>query len=66
MEIADPISQEIYNYASEGNTIGWIFLGAPTSWTEESMAFAMQEYIAGNITWEEVEERASTDWKEAR
>ncbi|SEH42807.1 carbohydrate ABC transporter substrate-binding protein, CUT1 family [Halobacillus karajensis] len=66
MEIADPISQEIYNYASEGNTIGWIFLGAPTSWTEEVMASAMQEYIAGDITWEEVEEQASSAWEKAR
>ncbi|QAS53472.1 ABC transporter substrate-binding protein [Halobacillus litoralis] len=65
-EIADPISQEIYNHASEGNTIGWIFLGAPTSWTEDVMAAAMQEYIAGDITWEEVEEKASSAWEEAR
>ncbi|MGY4688598.1 ABC transporter substrate-binding protein [Salibacterium sp. K-3] len=66
LEIADPISQEIYDYASEGNTLGWIFPGAPTGWTDGSLGVAMQEYIAGDITWEEVEEKATTDWEEAR
>ncbi|MFC7062365.1 ABC transporter substrate-binding protein [Halobacillus seohaensis] len=66
LEIADPISQEIYNYASNGDTIGWVFLGAPTAWTESEMAASMQEYLAGDITWEEVEEQASSAWADAR
>ncbi|MFD2706682.1 ABC transporter substrate-binding protein [Salibacterium lacus] len=66
LEIADPISQEIYNYASEGNTQGWVFLGAPTAWTEDALGVAMQEYIAGDITWEEVEQQATSAWEEAR
>ncbi|MGV2621325.1 UNVERIFIED_CONTAM: ABC transporter substrate-binding protein [Halobacillus marinus] len=64
--IADPISQEIYNYANEGNTLGWVFLGAPTSWTENALGVAMQEYIAGDIEWEEVEEKATKAWEDAR
>ncbi|MDQ0297946.1 raffinose/stachyose/melibiose transport system substrate-binding protein [Salibacterium salarium] len=66
LEIADPISQEIYNYASEGNTQGWVFLGAPTAWTEDALGVAMQEYIAGDITWDEVEEKATSAWEESR
>ncbi|MCA1020956.1 ABC transporter substrate-binding protein [Halobacillus litoralis] len=66
LEIADPISQQIYEYASEGNTLGWVFLGAPTGWTEDAMGVAMQEYIAGDITWEEVEQRATEAWENAR
>ncbi|MFZ0475135.1 MAG: ABC transporter substrate-binding protein, partial [Halobacillus sp.] len=65
-EIADPISQEIYNYAKEGNTLGWVFLGAPTAWTEDALGVAMQEYIAGDITWEEVEQQATKAWEDAR
>ncbi|PBB04794.1 ABC transporter substrate-binding protein [Salimicrobium humidisoli] len=65
-EIADPISQEIYNYAKEGNTLGWVFLGAPTAWTEDALGVAMQEYLAGDITWEEVEKQATDAWEEAR
>lgn len=65
-DIADPISQEIYEYANEGNTLGWVFLGAPTAWTEDAMGVAMQEYLSGNITWEEVEQQATEAWEEAR
>ncbi|MGP4059119.1 ABC transporter substrate-binding protein [Halobacillus sp. H74] len=66
LEIADPISQEIYNYAKEGNTLGWVFLGAPTGWTEGALGVAMQEYIAGDITWDEVEQKATKAWEESR
>lgn len=66
LEISDPISQEIYNYAKDGNTLGWVFLGAPTNWTEGALGIAAQEYIAGNITWEEVEQQAIKAWEEAR
>ncbi|QAS53345.1 ABC transporter substrate-binding protein [Halobacillus litoralis] len=66
LEIADPISQEIYNYAKEGNTLGWVFLGAPTGWTEGALGVAMQEYIAGDITWDEVEQKATQAWEESR
>ncbi|SFF77045.1 raffinose/stachyose/melibiose transport system substrate-binding protein [Halobacillus alkaliphilus] len=65
-KIADPISQEIYNYAKEGNTLGWVFLGAPTAWTEDALGVAMQEYIAGDITWEEVEQKATKAWEDSR
>ncbi|CDQ18863.1 raffinose/stachyose/melibiose transport system substrate-binding protein [Halobacillus karajensis] len=65
-EIADPISQEIYDYASEGNTLGWVFLGAPTGWTEDAFGVAVQEYLAGDISWEEVEKRATKNWENSR
>ncbi|SFK16362.1 carbohydrate ABC transporter substrate-binding protein, CUT1 family (TC 3.A.1.1.-) [Halobacillus dabanensis] len=65
-EIADPISQEIYEYANEGNTLGWVFLGAPTGWTEDAFGVAVQEYLAGDISWEEVEQRATEDWESSR
>ncbi|WP_101843291.1 ABC transporter substrate-binding protein [Halobacillus sp. Marseille-P3879] len=66
LEIADPISQEIYDYATEGDTIGWVFLGAPNGWTEDIMASAMQKYLAGDMTWEEVEEESSDAWESSR
>ncbi|WP_085506013.1 ABC transporter substrate-binding protein [Thalassobacillus devorans] len=65
-EIADPISKDIYEYAAEGNTLGWVFLGAPTNWTEGSLAVNMQQYLSGDITWEEVEENARNDWEKSR
>jgi raffinose/stachyose/melibiose transport system substrate-binding protein len=65
-EIADPISQEIYEYANEGNTLGWVFFGAPIGWTEDAFGVAVQEYIAGDISWEEVEQKATEDWESSR
>ncbi|UOR11581.1 ABC transporter substrate-binding protein [Halobacillus amylolyticus] len=66
LEIADPISKEIYEYVKEGNTMGWVFLGAPIAWTEGAFGVAVQEYIAGNITWEEVIQQSKEAWEEAR
>ncbi|KGX87789.1 ABC transporter substrate-binding protein [Pontibacillus litoralis] len=65
-KIADPLSQEIYKYAEEGNTLGWVFMGAPTSWTTNKLGVYMQEYIAGDITWEELEQKATKSWEEPR
>lgn len=65
-EIADPISQEIYEYANEGNTLGWVFLGAPTGWTENAFGVAVQEYLSGDISWEEVEQRSTEAWESSR
>ncbi|MCP3031527.1 extracellular solute-binding protein [Halobacillus sp. A1] len=64
--IADPISQEVYEYASAEETLGWVFMGAPTSWTEDSLGSAMQEYLGGDIEWEEVEEKAISGWESSR
>ncbi|UOQ94487.1 extracellular solute-binding protein [Halobacillus shinanisalinarum] len=66
LEIADPISKEIYEYVKEGNTLGWVFLGAPVGWTEGAFGVAAQEYIAGNISWEEVIKQSKEDWEESR
>ncbi|SEA36678.1 raffinose/stachyose/melibiose transport system substrate-binding protein [Thalassobacillus cyri] len=65
-KIADPISKEIYEYAAAGDTLGWVFLGAPTNWTEGSLAVNMQQYLSGDITWEQVEENARKDWENSR
>ncbi|MFC0524840.1 ABC transporter substrate-binding protein [Pontibacillus salicampi] len=65
-KISDPLSQEIYDYASEGNTIGWVFMGAPTAWTTNDLGVNMQEYLGGDITWEEMEEQSRKAWEDAR
>ncbi|MCP3028017.1 ABC transporter substrate-binding protein [Halobacillus sp. A5] len=65
-DIADPISEEVYEYASAEETLGWVFMGAPTSWTEDHLGSAMQEYLGGDIEWEQVEEQAREGWEDAR
>ncbi|MBH0230625.1 ABC transporter substrate-binding protein [Halobacillus yeomjeoni] len=65
-EISDPLSKEIYEYASNGNTLGWVFMGAPTSWSDGELGVNMQAYLAGDITWEEVEKKSREAWEKAR
>jgi raffinose/stachyose/melibiose transport system substrate-binding protein len=65
-KISDPISQEIYKYASAGNTIGWTFMGTPIGWNEEVLAVNMQKYLSGEATWDEVIETSKASWEKSR
>jgi raffinose/stachyose/melibiose transport system substrate-binding protein len=65
-KIADPLSQEIYKYSSEGNTIGWVFLGSPIGWQEEVLAVNMQKYLSGESSWEEAIKNAQESWEKSR
>lgn len=64
--IADPLSQEVYRYSQEGDTIGWVFMASPVGWQEDTMAVNMQRYLSGDISWEEVIEQSTADWENAR
>nr|WP_304213999.1 ABC transporter substrate-binding protein [Fredinandcohnia onubensis] len=65
-KIADPISRDLYKYSTEGNNIGWIYRGSPQGWHEESLAVNIQQYFAGEMTWDEVISKAKQDWETAR
>jgi len=66
-KIADPLSQTIYEYASEGKTIqGWVFQGAPTGWSENVLGASMQKYLSGGITWKEMITEVQGKWEAER
>ncbi|MCL6571287.1 MAG: ABC transporter substrate-binding protein [Bacillus sp. (in: Bacteria)] len=65
-KIADPLSQEIYKYASEGNTIGWVFLGSPIGWQEEVLGVTMQKYLAGDTSWDDAVKFTQESWEKSR
>ncbi|UFT99231.1 ABC transporter substrate-binding protein [Radiobacillus kanasensis] len=66
-KISDPLSKDVYDYASNGKTIGWIFAGYPSNpWGTGVIGPNMQKYLAGEMTWEEVEADAIAKWEEAR
>ncbi|WP_210468033.1 ABC transporter substrate-binding protein [Sporosarcina sp. 6E9] len=66
-KIADPLSQTIYEYASEGNTIaGWVFLGSPTGWSAEVLGTNMQKYLSGDVTWEKMITEVREKWEVER
>lgn len=66
-KIADPLSQDVYRYASEGKTIGWIFGGYPSNpWGTGVIGPNMQKYLSGGMTWDDVEADAIKKWEEKR
>ncbi|WP_233879492.1 ABC transporter substrate-binding protein [Virgibacillus halodenitrificans] len=66
-KISDPLSQDIYEYASEGKTIGWIFAGYPSNpWGTAVMGANAQQYLAGDMTWEELMKDGIEKWEEKR
>lgn len=66
-KIADPLSQTIYEYASEGNTIqGWVYTGAPTGWSEQVLGAAMQKYLSDDVSWEDMIKEVQAKWEAER
>ncbi len=64
-KISDPLSKTIYEYAQEGNTKGWTFLGYPTGWGD-ILGVQLQKYLAGEASWEEAIQAAQAEWAKAR
>lgn len=65
-QISDPLSQIVYEYASEGKTIGWTFMGTPVGWNEDVLAVNFQKYLNGDMEWEEVVEESIKSWENSR
>ena len=63
MEIGDPLSQVVYEYSQEGNTIGWIFNGYPTGFTNNEFGPNIQAYLAGEMTWDEMINNSISAWE---
>jgi raffinose/stachyose/melibiose transport system substrate-binding protein len=64
-KISDPISKEIYEYASAGKTIGWVFLGYPSAWGDD-LGANMQKYLSDEMSWEDLETDSIKKWEEKR
>ncbi|WP_062108857.1 ABC transporter substrate-binding protein [Bacillus niameyensis] len=64
-KIADPLSRSIYEYASDGKTIGWVFLGYPPGWSDE-LGANMQKYLDGKMSWDDVESDSTKKWEADR
>lgn len=64
--IADPLSQDVYNYSVTGRTIGWTFMATPVGWNEDVLGTQFQRYLVDDATWEDVLETAKTSWENSR
>ncbi|WP_163538761.1 extracellular solute-binding protein [Gracilibacillus sp. YIM 98692] len=65
-KIADPLSKEIYEYSSNGDTIGWVFAGFPSNAWGDIVGANMQKYVGGKMTWEELIQDSIQKWEEGR
>lgn len=65
-KISDPISKEIYQYAKDGKTINWVFMGYPSDWGMNKLGADIQQYVSGKLTWEDLVKNAKTTWAESR
>lgn len=65
-KISDPLSKAVYEYAEQGKTIGWTFMGYPTGWGEDELGIQIQKYISDEATWEEVIAATKKAWEAAR
>ncbi|MGI6156412.1 MAG: ABC transporter substrate-binding protein [Enterococcus lemanii] len=65
-KISDPLSKDVYTYYTEGKTTGWVFMGYPAGWGEQTVGAEIQKYVAEKATWEEVVEAAQKKWAEER
>lgn len=64
--VKDPLGQAIMDFAGEGKTMPWVFMGYPSGWGMDMLGVRFQAYYAGEMTWDEVISKSVIDWKLAR
>lgn len=64
--ITDPLSNEIYTYLSEGNTVPWVHNSYPDGYGQNAFGVNLQAYAAGEISWDEFVTTLKTTWNEER
>ncbi|MGG3562181.1 ABC transporter substrate-binding protein [Neobacillus rhizosphaerae] len=65
-KISDPLSKEIYQYAQDGKTIGWTFMGYPTGWGQDQLGVQIQKYLSKEAKWEDVVKTTKEAWEKSR
>ena len=65
-EPADPLALAVLEFAAEGRTMPWVFMGTPSGWAMEVLGVEIQRYLAGKATWDEIINTARASWAELR
>lgn len=66
LTLTDPLARDIMEYSEAEKTIPWVFMGYPSGWGENVLGANIQGYLAGDITWDELEENCQDEWVKAR
>jgi raffinose/stachyose/melibiose transport system substrate-binding protein len=65
-QIKDPLSKEIYQYAQNGKTIGWVFMGYPTGWGQDQLGVQIQKYVSKQTSWDDLVKTVKKSWEDSR
>lgn len=65
-KISDPLAKAVYQYAQDGKTIPWVFMGYPTGWGQEKLGVNIQKYLSGEMSWDELVKDSKTAWESSR
>lgn len=64
--ITDPLSNEIYTYLSDGNTVPWVHNSYPDGYGQNTFGVKLQGYAADQTSWEDFISTLKTTWDEER
>ena len=62
----DPLSAAVLQYANDGKTMPWVFMGYPSGWGENVVGADIQKYLDGSMSWEDLVKHAQDTWAEER
>lgn len=65
-KIVDPLSKTIYQYAKDGKTVNWVFMGYPSGWGQNTLGADIQKYLSGETTWDNVVKNSQQAWEQNR
>ena len=63
---SDPLSKAVVDLSSSGKVVNAVFKGTPDGWGQNVFGAAVQAYISGEKTWDEVVKTAQDGWAEAK
>ena len=62
----DALAQAVLRFVEEGKTINAPLKGYPDGWSTNSVGPKIQEYLYGDLAWEDVLSQAAADWERIR
>ncbi|WP_202914431.1 ABC transporter substrate-binding protein [Streptococcus sp. S784/96/1] len=62
-EITEPLSNTIYTYLTDGNTVPWVHNSYPDGFGEKILGVQLQAYGAEQISWDDFKETISSTWQ---
>lgn len=65
-KISDPLAKAVYQYAQDGKTIAWTFMGYPTGWGQEKLGTDIQKYLSDEMSWDDLIKDTKSAWESSR